>query len=306
MTVKGVDVSSFQPENFDTTGLAFVIVKRTEGRGYVNPKASAQVAHGRGAGLLVGHYCYPHIHDGASVDADYFLAHLGSDLHAGDLLVLDWEWYGQANVTAAEADAYKDAWIARARAKAPGHRILTYSDVNNWTHVDKNSNVGDGLWIATGGKPAGQPGIQHQWVIHQYSTAGGIDHDVANFPDKAAMLAWANPTQPKPPAPKPPAPKPATKPKVSLAHVVYAAKHDPAAAQGHTTHRDEVLVVERALKAEGLLPNQYVDGSFGTKTKAAYAAWQRRLNYSGTAADGIPGRTSLSKLAARHGFTITD
>lgn len=295
MTVKGIDVSSYQSTMYDTTGLAFVVVKRTEGVGYVNPKASAQVAHGRAAGLLVGHYHYPHIHDGATADADYFLAKLGADLHTGDLLVLDWEWYGQAGVTASEANTFKDQWLARVKAKTSGHRVLVYADRNNWLNVDQNSNAGDGLWIATGGKPAGQPGIKHPWVIHQYSTAGGIDHDVANFADKAAMLAWANPAPPKPPAPKP---------KVSLAHVVHAARHDPPAAQGHTTYRAEVLLVEKALKAEGLLASQYVDGSFGSLTLNAYARWQKRLGYSGTAADGIPGMTSLRKLGERHGFTV--
>jgi hypothetical protein len=98
------------------------------------------------------------------------------------------------------------------------------------------------------------------------------------------------------------------KPKVSLAHVVYAARHDPAAAQGHTTHKAEVLTVEKALKAEGLLPGEYVDGSFGTKTVTAYARWQRSPaggGYTGSAADGIPGEKSLKLLAARHGFTVT-
>lgn len=98
------------------------------------------------------------------------------------------------------------------------------------------------------------------------------------------------------------------KPKVSLAHVVYAARHDPAAAQGHTTHKAEVLTVEKALKAEGMLASQYVDGSFGTKTLEAYARWQRSPaggGYVGTDADGIPGAASLRRLAARHGFTVT-
>ncbi|MFF5029257.1 N-acetylmuramoyl-L-alanine amidase [Streptomyces collinus] len=100
-----------------------------------------------------------------------------------------------------------------------------------------------------------------------------------------------------------------SKPTVSLAHVVYAAQHDPAAAQGHTSHKSDVLLVERALKAEGLLAAQYVDGSWGTKTLAAYAAWQRSAaggGFTGTAADGIPGKTSLKLLAARHSFTVTD
>jgi hypothetical protein len=100
---------------------------------------------------------------------------------------------------------------------------------------------------------------------------------------------------------------PAAKPKVSLAHVVYAARHDPAAAQGHTTHKAEVLTVEKALRAEGLLPSEYVDGSFGTKTITAYARWQRSPaggGFTGDAADGIPGEKSLKLLAARHGFQV--
>ncbi|MFG2970910.1 peptidoglycan-binding protein [Streptomyces sp. NPDC048288] len=104
--------------------------------------------------------------------------------------------------------------------------------------------------------------------------------------------------------PAKPTPAPA-KPKVALAHVVYAAKHDPAAAQGHTTYKSEVLLVERALKAEGLLSGTYVDGSFGTKTKDAYKAWQKKLGYSGTGADGIPGKSSLTKLGTKHGFQVT-
>lgn len=99
---------------------------------------------------------------------------------------------------------------------------------------------------------------------------------------------------------------PPTQPTVSLKHIVYAAQHDPAAAQGHTTYKGEVLLVEKALHAEGLLATGYVDGSFGTLTVAAYKAWQRHLGYSGTAADGIPGKTSLTKLGARHGFTVAD
>ena len=92
---------------------------------------------------------------------------------------------------------------------------------------------------------------------------------------------------------------------MSLKHVVYAAQHDPAAAQGHTTYKAEVLLVEKALHAEGLLASQYVDGAFGSLTVAAYKAWQKRLGYTGSGADGIPGQSSLSKLGARHGFTVT-
>jgi peptidoglycan hydrolase-like protein with peptidoglycan-binding domain len=96
--------------------------------------------------------------------------------------------------------------------------------------------------------------------------------------------------------------RPAT---VSLAHVVHAARHDPPAAQGHTTYAGDVLLVENALSAEGLLPHQYVDGSFGSRTVGAYSAWQRRCHLTGPAADGIPGRQSLARLGEQHGFTVT-
>ncbi|MEU1778700.1 peptidoglycan-binding domain-containing protein [Streptomyces abikoensis] len=95
-------------------------------------------------------------------------------------------------------------------------------------------------------------------------------------------------------------------PDVSLANVIAAAGTDPDAPQGATTHRDDVLVVERALRAEGLLAAEWLDGSFGTSTRDAYAEWQSRCGYEGDDADGVPGRTTLEKLGAEHGFRVTD
>lgn len=93
-------------------------------------------------------------------------------------------------------------------------------------------------------------------------------------------------------------------PTVSLGAVVDAARRDPAAPQGSASHRTDSLIVEQALQAEGLLAASWVDGSFGTKSVAAYAAYQRRLGYSGADADGIPGQSSLSRLGAQHGFKV--
>lgn len=103
-----------------------------------------------------------------------------------------------------------------------------------------------------------------------------------------------------------PAPKPTpSTPRVDLSRLVQAAKADPPAREGHVTYMAGVNLVEAALVKEGLLGKRYAgDGSFGSATKDAYARWQRRLNYSGSAADGIPGRTSLTKLGAKHGFDV--
>ncbi|RCH68724.1 CHAP domain-containing protein [Streptomyces sp. SDr-06] len=100
-------------------------------------------------------------------------------------------------------------------------------------------------------------------------------------------------------------PTPAPKPVVSLSNVVAAAETDPGASQGHQTHAADVRLVEAALHAEGLLSATYAsDGSYGSSTITAYAEWQRKLGYSGSDADGIPGMTSLSKLGASHGFSV--
>lgn len=108
----------------------------------------------------------------------------------------------------------------------------------------------------------------------------------------------------KPGGAVPQKPTPST-PRVDLSQLVAAAKKDPPARQGHVTYMAGVNLVEAALVAEGLLGKQYAgDGSFGSTTVAAYAAWQRRLGYSGSGADGIPGMTSLKKLGAKHGFDV--
>jgi hypothetical protein len=94
---------------------------------------------------------------------------------------------------------------------------------------------------------------------------------------------------------------------VSLSNVVEAARLDPPAAQGATTHPADVKIVEAALMAEGLLsPTFAKDGSFGTVTVTAYSQWQRRQGFTGPDADGIPGRQTLTTLGNRHGFSVKD
>jgi N-acetylmuramoyl-L-alanine amidase-like protein/putative peptidoglycan binding protein len=101
---------------------------------------------------------------------------------------------------------------------------------------------------------------------------------------------------------KPPAPKPEPLPTVSLKALVDAARRDPAAPQGKTTHKADVLLYERGLVKLGYLASQWADGSFGTKTKDATRAVQRHLGYSGAAADGIPGDHSATWVGLKSGL----
>ncbi|MFJ5532474.1 GH25 family lysozyme [Streptomyces sp. NPDC093261] len=202
--LRGIDVSSYQPPTPDLSGLDFLFVKVTQGLSYENPEWVSQRQDARDHGLVVGFYHYPEIANSAAAEADFFLSKI--NLVAGDILCLDWEWYGQS-VTDAEARAYKDAWIARVRQKAPGHRIVVYADRNNWVNVDTDSNAGDGLWIADY-VTAGQPRVQAPWVFHQF-TSSPQDEDVANprFATREDLKVWAGSATPAPPPP-PPAPTP--------------------------------------------------------------------------------------------------
>jgi hypothetical protein len=189
VTVSGIDVASYQSSAYSTTGLGFVMVKATEGTGYVNPRHAAQVATGRRHALVVGHYHFVKPGPSMAAQADYFLQHAAAA--PGDVLALDWEDTG---VTGEE----KDAWIRHVQAAAPGHRVVLYCNRDFWVNRDHTSFAGDGLWIADPGAPAGHPRIEHDWLIHQYSEAGGLDHDVANFASTEAMRAWAAKSAPTP------------------------------------------------------------------------------------------------------------
>lgn len=109
------------------------------------------------------------------------------------------------------------------------------------------------------------------------------------------------PVQPRPTLP-------AVLPLVSASKIKTAALQGPAARPGVTTYAYGTQIVERALVAEGLLERQYVDGQFGSKTVAAYAAWQRRcaarLKRNLAPYDGIPGALTLALLGKAHGFRV--
>lgn len=162
-------------------------------------------------------------------------------------------------------------------------------------------------WVKSWGVPDAWPnGRPENCTRNEYTwetKAGWYPHKGVPENKHTDPLTWpAFPAAPQPTTPT------AAKPSISLAHIISAARRDPAAAQGHTTYKAEVLVVEKALKAEGLLASEYIDGSFGSKTVEAYARWQRSPaggGYTGSAADGIPGSASLKRLAARHNFTVT-
>ncbi|WRZ87958.1 transglycosylase SLT domain-containing protein [Streptomyces sp. NBC_01007] len=67
---------------------------------------------------------------------------------------------------------------------------------------------------------------------------------------------------------------------------------------------DEVKATQAALIAVRIGIPAGATGFFGEQTRVAYAEWQRRLGLTGSAADGFPGCSSLTKLGAGAGFVV--
>lgn len=102
-------------------------------------------------------------------------------------------------------------------------------------------------------------------------------------------------------------PIPTPLPSINMEKVVLAAQLDPHRPSTGVTKgaKSSVLAVERALHAKGLLAGSWVDGSFGSKTTAAWRAWEKRVHSTSHpwTTNGLPGLTELKKLGANR-FTI--
>lgn len=96
-----------------------------------------------------------------------------------------------------------------------------------------------------------------------------------------------------PPAPVPPKPPTPAKPVVRVKNV-----------QPRVTHNDVTVLRKALVKEFGTPTNPDKPGYFGAATKAQYKKWQKKLGYTGTDADGIPGKASLTVLGKKHGFTV--
>jgi hypothetical protein len=151
---------------------------------------------------------------------------------------------------------------------------------------------------------------QHGWgarsvIRHLDWQPGKVDPRGPGMDWDDVLAAVAKRLGSKPPTASLPAP---TRPVVDLSKLVAAARSNPAAKGTPVTYAG-VKTVEAALVDEGLLSKAYSDGHYGTTTVAAYSRWQLKCypgasTKPGGAADGIPGKDSLTKLGAKHGFTV--
>ena len=153
----GVDVASFQKENVSYTGAKFAIVKLTQGTGYINPKAKAQIKSAKAHGLLTMGYFYAN-HSGsvtrARAEAKYAVEKAKAyGVPAGSYIADDWE-EGSGNSVNGGASANTDAVLAAMQViREAGYKPLVYSGAFNLRNHLSTSRIvksfGTCLWVAS-------------------------------------------------------------------------------------------------------------------------------------------------------------
>ena len=235
MTLNGIDISSYQ-SGIDLTVVPcdFVIIKATQGTGYVNPDCDRAYQQAKRAGKLRGTYHY--VGGGNAVaEADYYVNNIKGYLRDG-LLAIDWE--AEQN-SAWGNEAYLEQLVRRVIERA-GIKPLIYSMASRYAQVAAVAKKLDcGLWVAEYAdmNPTGYQA--HPWregaygcAIRQYASTGRLNGWGGDLDLNIAYMTrdqWAKYVNlgGKPaaaPAPSKPAPAPARKSEDTIAAEVIAGK----------------------------------------------------------------------------------
>lgn len=150
MIILGNDLAKYQGDvNFDVykNNSNFVIIKATEGNGYIDPKFKRNQSEARRVGLPLGYYHFarPDLGNSPEVEADFYLKTLG-EVRDGEILTLDYECPNQVQ---AHVEWCKK-FMERVALKLNGLKCLIYLNQAQLKTFDWSSIVNDGygLWVA--------------------------------------------------------------------------------------------------------------------------------------------------------------
>lgn len=176
MSMNGIDVSNWQNGiNLSAVPADFVIMKATEGTGYVSPDCDRQYQQAKKAGRCLGVYHYANGGD-YKAEADFFLKNIQGYIGEA-ILVLDWE--AQNNLQFGKSDFnWCKNWCDYVAQKT-GVKSLVYIQQSA---MDRLNGIGDyGLWVAqyadmnaTGYQDIPWNEGAYTCAIRQYSSAGRL------------------------------------------------------------------------------------------------------------------------------------
>ena len=145
MTMNGIDISNWQRDiNLSAVKADFVIVKATEGIGYVDKSCDMLFQKALSLGKKLGfyHFARPTANNDPIREADFFYENC-KGYFGKAIPILDWEAENKYNV------AYAKAWLDRVYQRSGVKPVIYMSEsvVNSydWSSV---ANADYGLWVA--------------------------------------------------------------------------------------------------------------------------------------------------------------
>lgn len=201
MSLFGTDQSYWQPNQ--VTDGDFIIVKATEGTGYVDPTCDAKYQLNKQAGKKLGvyHYARPDLGTSPEDEARFFVQNIEGYIGEA-IMVLDWESANKWDVNWAKR------WLDTVKELTNIKPLIYMSSSVTFAYDWSSVVAGDyGLWVANYGNNDGSnhgcPDVGYWGVVacHQY-TSNPIDKDEF-FGDVKAWDAYAGNGSAPAPAPTP-------------------------------------------------------------------------------------------------------
>lgn len=218
MSMHGTDQSKWQPDQI-TEG-DFILLKATEGVGYVDPTCDAKYQLNKNADKLLGvyHHARPDLGNTPEAEAQFFVDSIRGYIGEA-ILALDWESENKWDVNWAKR------WLDEVNRLTNIKPLIYMSSSVTFAYDWSSVVAGDyGLWVANYGNDDGSnhgcPDVGYWGVVamHQY-TSNPLDKDEF-FGDANAWRAYAGASGSAPA----PAPKPSKKSNEQIADEVIAGK----------------------------------------------------------------------------------
>lgn len=227
MSLKGIDVSNWQASlNAGAIEADFVIVKATEGVGYVDPSCDKHFQNALKAGKRLGVYHFArNASNSSDAEADFFVNNIKGYIGKA-VLVLDWEDSNKGDV------AWAKRWLDRVFEKT-GVRPMIYMSESVVNSFDWSAVVAGnyGLWVAKYrdyaadfnydmGLAGTAPSVKHWngYAMWQWTSSGRLNGYDGNldlnefYGDAKAWDAYAGKSDASAPNPVPTPPNPTPAP----------------------------------------------------------------------------------------------
>lgn len=183
--LEGVDVSHGNGEidwqRVKDAGIAFAMIKATEGSSFVDPRALANLTDCREAGVVPSMYHFYHHDVDPVAQATHFLATIRAPA-PGDLppaIDVEEPGDGAGPIHYPKSEVvHRLRTFAQAVEAAIGRPPMIYTYPSAWTELTANSNAfaADPLWIAS--YRSGSPTLAGAWATYtfwQYTDHGEVD-----------------------------------------------------------------------------------------------------------------------------------